>query len=191
MQETYVKDEIYKHNDFTQNPLPKGEYEDCTFNNCDFANNPLSEIKFINCDFNGCNLSLAILDGTAFQNVSFKDCKMLGLRFDACNGFGFSVSFDNCQLNHSSFFKTKIKKTVFRDSQLEETDFSNADLTLARFDNCNLSHAVFNHSILEKTDFRSSFNYIIDPEANRIKKAKFSIQDIAGLLRKYNIEIEK
>lgn len=191
MQETYIKDEAFKHTDFSQNPLPAGEYENCIFNGCNFANSNLSEMKFIDCDFIDCNLSLAILNGTAIQNVRFKDCKMLGLRFDACNNFGFSASFDSCQLNHSSFFKTKIKKTIFKDSQLIETDFSNADLTSVVFDNCDLSQAVFNQSVLEKADFRTSFNYSIDLEVNRIKKAKFSIQNIAGLLRKYNIDIEE
>jgi hypothetical protein len=42
---------------------------------------------------------------------------------------------------------------------------------------------------LEKTDFRSSFNYSIDPEVNRIKKAKFDRAGLAGLLDKYDLEI--
>jgi len=33
-------------------------------------------------------------------------------------------------------------------------------------------------------------NYSIDPELNKIKKARFSTQGIAGLLDKYDIEIE-
>jgi hypothetical protein len=43
---------------------------------------------------------------------------------------------------------------------------------------------------LEKADFRTSYNYSINPEVNRIKKAKFSTAGIAGLLCKYDIEIE-
>jgi uncharacterized protein YjbI with pentapeptide repeats len=115
---------------------------------------------------------------------------MLGLRFDTCNDFGLSFSFDSCQLNHSSFFKTKIKKTVFKNSQLQETDFAEADLTSAMFDNCNLERANFDQTILEKSDFRTSYNYSIDPERNRVKKAKFSILGIAGLLDKYDIDID-
>jgi hypothetical protein len=33
-------------------------------------------------------------------------------------------------------------------------------------------------------------NYSIDPDLNKIKKARFSTQGIAGLLDKYDIEIE-
>ena len=116
---------------------------------------------------------------------------MLGTHFDDCNEFGLSFSFENCHLNHSSFYKAKIKKTNFKNSQLRETDFTEFDLTSSIFDNCDLTQAVFDYTIIEKTDFRTSFNYSIDLERNRIKKAKFSIAGIIGLLNKYDIEIER
>jgi fluoroquinolone resistance protein len=69
-------------------------------------------------------------------------------------------------------------------------DFTNSDLTGLVFENCNLFGAIFENTILEKVDFRTSFNYSINPEINRIKKAKFSMVGIVGLLDKYNILIE-
>ncbi len=74
---------------------------------------------------------------------------------------------------------------------MQETDFAEADLTNAIFDTCNLEQANFDRTTLEKADFRSSYNYTIDPEINRVKKAKFSVFGISGLLTKYDIEIEK
>jgi uncharacterized protein YjbI with pentapeptide repeats len=115
---------------------------------------------------------------------------MLGLHFETCNEFGLSFSFENCQLNHSTFYQTKIKNTIFRNCQLEETDFTEADLTHSVFDQCNLLHAVFYSTVLEKCDLRSAFHYAIDPELNKITKAKFSASGLAGLLNKYNIDIE-
>jgi len=44
--------------------------------------------------------------------------------------------------------------------------------------------------LLEKVNFLTSYNYSIDPENNRLKKAKFSMNGLAGLLGKYDIEIE-
>jgi uncharacterized protein YjbI with pentapeptide repeats len=108
-----------------------------------------------------------------------------------CNGFGLSFSFDGCTLDHSVFFRTKLKNTVFKNSSLQETDFAESDLTSALFDNCNLTQAVFDGTILEKADFRTSYGYSINPETNRIKKAKFSISGISGLLDRYDIEIEQ
>lgn len=177
---------------FDRSDVPsKGDYENCIFNGCDFGDKDLSEFKFTDCLFKGCNLSLAKLNNTVFRDVKFKDCKMLGLRFDTCNDFGLSFAFDTCQLNHSSFYKLKIKKTVFINSQLQEVDFVGSDLTSAVFDHCNLAQATFEHTLLEKADFRTSYNYSFDPELNRIKKAKFSIQSIAGLLDKYDIDVEQ
>jgi uncharacterized protein YjbI with pentapeptide repeats len=84
----------------------------------------------------------------------------------------------------------KLKKTTFRNSQIQETDFTECDLSNSIFDNCDLVKATFENSVLEKVDFRSSFNYILDPEINRIKKAKFSLPAVTGLLAKYDIEID-
>jgi uncharacterized protein YjbI with pentapeptide repeats len=84
----------------------------------------------------------------------------------------------------------KLKKTRFKNSNLSEVDFTEADLTNSLFENCDLSGARFERTILEKADLSTSHNYSIDPELNKIKKAKFSILGIAGLLDKYDIEIE-
>jgi hypothetical protein len=53
-----------------------------------------------------------------------------------------------------------------------------------------MANATFENTILEKADLRTSYNYLIDPEINRIKKAKFSKEGIVGLLHRYDIEIE-
>ena len=116
---------------------------------------------------------------------------MLGLHFENCNQFGLSFNFENCTLNHSSFYKTKIKKTVFKNTQLKETDFTECDLTNSVFDHCDLTGAKFENTVLEKTDFRTSFNYSIDPEINKIKKARFALAGIQGLLDKYDIIIDR
>jgi len=186
----YTEDKTFDKIDFTEHPLPKGEYENCFFINCNFSNSDLSEIKFLDCAFTGCNISLAKLAKTGLGDVKFKDCKMLGLRFDTCNKFGFSIQVDGCNLTNASFYQTKLIKTVFRNTELREMDFTEADLTGSVFDNCNLADTVFENTILEKADFRTSHNFSIDPEMNRVKKAKFSLHGLPGLLDKYNIEID-
>ena len=188
---SFIQDQIFDKVDFTHEPLSKGEYENCTFTNCNFEEINLTEFKFVNCEFQDCNWSLARLDGTVLREVKFKDCKMLGLQFETCNDFGLSFSFENCQLNHSTFFQMNIKKTIFKNCQLREIDYSETNLTNVIFDNCDLSQAIFAHSILDKADFRTAYNYSIDPENNRLKKAKFSVAGISGLLDQYDIIIQE
>jgi len=69
-------------------------------------------------------------------------------------------------------------------------DFTETDLSMAVFKNSDLLNTSFMRTNLEKADFRSAFNYSIDPELNKIKKAKFSAEGLSGLLTKYNIDIE-
>ena len=72
----------------------------------------------------------------------------------------------------------------------EKADFTESNLSNAVFEQCDLSRAMFIHTNLEKTDFRSSFNYSFDPGMNRMKKAKFALAGVVGLLDQYDIEVE-
>lgn len=190
MQASYIKDKTFDNTDFQLISSDYREFENGIFNNCTFFEQDLSNLRFVDCMFNGCNLSMVKLHNTALCNIKFRDCKMLGVHFNDCDEFGLSFSFENCQLDYSSFYKTKIKKTIFKKSQFLEVDFSECDLTGAIFDDCNLTRSVFDHTNLEKADFRTSCNFSIDPEVNRIKKAKFSSSGLAGLLDKYDIVID-
>lgn len=190
MSKTFIEEKTFEKADFTENALPKGDYENCRFINCDFSNSDLSNVNFADCEFSGCNLSLAKIPKTAFKNVKFRNCKLLGLRFDSCNDFLFAVYFENCILNISSFYKLKLKGTNFINSSLQEVDFTLSDLSNSLFDNCDMARATFENTVLNKTDFRTSYNYSIDPELNRMKKAKFSLAGVPGLLAKYDIEVD-
>jgi len=188
-EEVYVTERTFDKEQFSLHPLPKGEYEDCHFINCDFSETDLGGSSFAGCTFTSCNLSMVKLAKTAFRDVHFKGCKMLGLHFETCNPFGMSMHFEDCQLDHSSFYQVKMPGTRFRKVQLREADLTEADLSGSVFDDCDLSGATFDHSNLEKADLRGARQYSIDPEINKIRKAKFSMPDVVGLLHKYGIVI--
>jgi len=84
----------------------------------------------------------------------------------------------------------KLTKMQFHDCSLIDVNFEKTDLSDSVFHNCDLSQANFFQTNLYKTDFRTAFNYEIDPEFNKMKKARFSNVGLAGLLKKYEIEIE-
>ena len=181
----------FENQKYHDHPLEAGEYEGCTFNNCDFSNSDLSGLNFLECEFRECNLSLAKLINTSFRDTKFINCKLLGLHFEECNNLMISFAFEGCTLDLASFCKLKMKKTWFKNSKVFEVDFTETDLSYSSFINCDLERTIFRITNLEGADFRTSFNYSIDPELNRIKKAKFSLSGLAGLLDKYDIEIEK
>ncbi len=116
---------------------------------------------------------------------------MLGLQFDMCNPIGFSGVFDACILNYSTFYQMKIKRLSFNNSQLQGVDFTEAEIVNIEITHCDLLNAKFERTNLEGADLRNSFNYSIDPEINRIRGASFSLQEVAGLLDKYDINVDR
>lgn len=188
-EDVYLEAKEFEHIDYTQERLARGEYEACTFTDCTLTNADLTGMEFVRCEFIACDLSLAKLNHTSFRSVRFKDCKLLGLNFENCNEFGFEAGFEDCQLVRSSFYRMKLKRAIFRRCRLHETDFAESDLSDAVFDNCDLTNARFEKTTLERADFTSAYNYTIDLELNRVRKAKFSSSGLAGLLAKYDLEI--
>jgi len=180
----------FEYEDYRVNPLSKGDYESCVFTDCNFSESDLSDINFIDCEFISCNLSLAKLYRSSLRDIKFRSSKLMGVHFSDCNELLFSVSFEGCLLDLVSFYKVKLKGTRFKDSKFSEADFTEADISNSAFINCDLGGAFFFHTNMEQADFRTASNYIIDPEVNRIKGAKFSISGISGLLSKYDIDIE-
>jgi uncharacterized protein YjbI with pentapeptide repeats len=166
------------------------EFEDCVFKNCDFSNSDFSNNSFMDCEFIECNLSMTQLGGSSLKTVHFKNCKLMGIQFQSCLDFLFSVQFQDCILDYSSFANKKMPKTKFNSCSLKEVTFIGTNLTQSVFGNCNLDNAIFNDTLLAGVDFTTAYNYKIDPEFNPMKKAKFSNQGIAGLLDKYDIKIE-
>jgi fluoroquinolone resistance protein len=191
MNRVFIEDNKYENQRFPDSSLKIGEYESCTFKNCDFSNSNLSEINFINCRFHDCNFSLTNVTNSSFREVLFEKCKLLGLHFDECNGLLISMGFSDCYIELCSFTKLNLKSTLLTDSKVYECDFTNTNLKSTSFQNCDLLRTIFDNTNLELADFRTAFNYSIDPDSNRIKRAHFSINGIAGLLDKYDIDIEK
>ncbi len=182
--ESYVEGEEFIA---IHDPLPPGEYENCTFKDCEFTN--LSSHAFIDCSFSQCNLTNANVTGTTFNEVQFTNCKIIGVRFDVANEFIFSVQFESCNLHLCSFYKRNLQGSKFNSCDLTEADFAESDCTSTVFNQSDLRHAIFEGSTLVKTDFSTVENLSLDPEKNFFQKCIFSPQSALGLLHKYDLEI--
>lgn len=90
------------------------------------------------------------------------------------------VSFSGLNLKNTVFEGCEILECDFIQTDLSEVDFENSDLRGSRFQNCNLS----------LTSFKTAVNYSIDPNENALKKTKFSMPEVIGLLDAYDLEIE-
>ncbi len=181
--------ESFKNIDYSEKYLKNIEFDNCTFQNCIFLKSDLEGTRFEDCLFENCNFSMTKVQGVGFRNATFNGCKVLGVDFSDCNKFMFSFSFNDCDIDYSSFFGTTLIKTIFNKCSLKETDFSEATLTASKFLNCDLAGAIFSNSKLDKVDFRTANNYSIDPQYNQLKKTIFASSNLEGLLDKYQLDI--
>jgi uncharacterized protein YjbI with pentapeptide repeats len=165
------------------------EFDNCTFTEIDFSNSEFISCKFNECTFSNCNLSSIQLNNSQLNDVSFVDCKVLGVHFEECSDFLFSVSFDACNLDYCTFYKKKLVQTTISNSSLKQVDFSEADLSKSSFNNSNLFETLFYRTNLTEADFRTAQNFSIHPLENQLKKAKFSRENLEGLLEKFQLKI--
>lgn len=191
MEEALIhEDKNFKNIVYTAKETYNREFENCTFENCNLSNAVFVSSKFMDCIFTNCNLTMTKLDHCQLNNVHFKDCKLMGINFSECISIPFIVKFEGCILDYCSFAKKKLVKTTFIDSSMKSVDFTECDLTKSVFSDTDLLNAIFNRTILREANLLSAINYTIDPEMNTLKKAKFSLTGVVGLLNKYGIIIE-
>ncbi len=190
MEESTHENKTFEKVIYTGKEVRNKEFEQCTFKDCDLSDSLFLNNRFTECVFTGCNLSMTKLAGSSLRDVTFKQCKLLGVNFSECEDFLFSVHFENCILDYASFMKKKMTKTKFIHTSLKQVAFTGANLSGSLFDHTDLADSIFNGTDLKEADFRTAYNYAIDPELNSIKKAKFSLHGVVGLLTKYGIRIE-
>jgi uncharacterized protein YjbI with pentapeptide repeats len=190
MSPIYISNKEFDSCNCKEKPLAGGNMNSVPSVSCDFSESDFSGFIFSDCSFIQCNISLVKTRMTSFQDTVFKNCKMLGLHFEDCNEFSLSFQFDGCILDHSSFYKTSIRNTLFRNTRLQDVDFTECDLSGSKFEECNLLNSMFDHTNLEKADLRTAHHFSINPEINKVKKARFSLAGLPGLLNNYDLIID-
>ncbi|AWH85777.1 hypothetical protein HYN59_11940 [Flavobacterium album] len=165
------------------------DFERCNFTDCDFADCNFTGVGFIDCTFTDCSFNEAKINYVAFRGALFTRCDFKNVNFSMVDPLLFDIEFRDCTLDYAKFYTLKIKGTTFTDCSLIAVDFMNTDLTEVQFDNCNLHKSVFIDAIANKADFTTSYNFSIDPERNKLKKARFSQAGLKGLLEKYEIVV--
>lgn len=185
----YLLDQTFSDLSYDIEDLNFKEFERCVFDRCDLGRCVFLAVTFIDCVFNDCVFSGAKINYVALRTVTFNDCRIEDVNFAMCDKLIFDIAFNRCRLDFSKFYTLKIKGTVFTDCSLIAVDFMAADLTGVVFDRCDLYRAEFAKAIANKADFRTSHNYGIDPEKTKLRKARFSILQLKGLLAKHQISV--
>jgi fluoroquinolone resistance protein len=165
-------------------------YNRCTFKNSIFNKTNFTDVTFQDCEFQNSELLLCHIDGTTFDNVLFKSCKLTGINFTESATFGFAPDFIECLLDSCIFYANTLSNQHFTETTIRNTDFSNCMMKTTEFSNTRFQSCSFLGCNLEKADFRTASGYVIDPSANKLKGARFSLPEAASFLHYLGITVE-
>lgn len=171
------------------------DFTACVFDHCAFTECTFYRCSFTDCQFRACDLSLAKVHGSRFTDVRFAASKLVGIDWtkagDAVISKLFlSVHFDDCLLSYASFYGLTLPRARFVGCTAREVDFRSTDLTEADCTGTDFGGSKFHHTNLTKADFRRATANTIDPTANTITKARFSLPEAVALLSGFDIVIE-
>ena len=193
------KDAIYEDKTFDKLNYQDKLISDCTFTNCtfthcNFCQTIFKNCRFEECTFDKCDLSMMKVKGSTFSHINIADCKAIGiLWFDAKTPFArkpFTISFIDSFISYSSFYGMNLRKVKFSRCTAKEVDFSECDLTEATLHGADLEGTRFINCDLSGADLTDARNYYIDVQANKIKKAKFSMPEAMALLDSLDIILD-
>ncbi len=186
---TYADDEHFQGVRFdAANPVPRRN-EGCTFEDCDFTGVDLRGVRFVACRFIGCDLSNCGVVDAGFQEVELHRCKALGLRWDTCNAFLFSVHGTESQLDYGCWVGVDLSRSQFQGGSMREADFtevhadglvmSQVDVTGARWERCMLRGASF-------ADMRG---WAMDLRENDVRGMRVDRAALPGLVASWGMEL--
>ncbi|MGE5439275.1 MAG: pentapeptide repeat-containing protein [Bacteroidota bacterium] len=185
--------EFYLHENFTgrnysDSELKDTEFTDCAFEKMNFEKTRFKYVRFENCTFNKCNLGLIKITGCRFIDCKFTDCKLIGINWQEAEA-PIEIKMEKCKLDYSVFYGLDLRRIEITESFAKEVNFENADLSKGKFTGTDFSLSKFKNTNLSFADLREAANYDINPEFNKIKKAKFSMPEAMTLLQCFDIDI--
>lgn len=171
------------------------EFEGCVFDGCVFAQCTFYRCSFSGCRFDDCDLSVLQVPNCRFVEASFKASKLIGIDWTKAGDqteskLPLTIAFNDCVLNFSSFFGLQLKGVALTRCTARDVDFADADLSEADCRGTDFTESKFLHTNLTKADLREATGYAINPTANTIKKAKFSLPEALTLLAGFDIVVE-
>lgn len=176
--------------EFVEFYMHEHTFDSCIFNMCTFTNADLNECTFQECKFNNCRFLMCKMETTVWDNSVFISCRLTGMNFAECSGFGFYQEYKDCLLDSCVFYNNTLKNMYFKKCMIRGSSFENCPMQEISFVETEFQDTGFLGCNLEKADFRTALGYTIDPKANKLKKAHFSLPAAASFLRYLGITIE-
>lgn len=177
--------------EFAEFDMDEHTFDACIFNACTFTNADLSECTFQDCRFNNCRFLMCKMEATVWDSAIFTACRLTGMNFAEASGFGFYQEYEDCLLDSCVFYNNTLKNMYFKKSMIRGSSFENCPMQGIAFVDTEFQDTGFLGCNLETADFRTAMGYSIDPKANKLKKARFSLPAASSFLRYLGITIEE
>ncbi|WP_053955016.1 pentapeptide repeat-containing protein [Inediibacterium massiliense] len=129
-------------------------FEGVIFKNVSFQDIALESLELTNVRFENCDLSNVDFKGAIIHRTEFVNCKLIGI--DLSNATLQNVYVKECNGKFSFMRFIQMKKVLFQDSLLENSDFQNSKLSKIQFDNCNLQLSQMSGTSLSGIDLSTS-----------------------------------
>ncbi|MCW2258470.1 uncharacterized protein YjbI with pentapeptide repeats [Providencia alcalifaciens] len=159
--------------DFSAASLSRCKFIECVFKQCNLSMSNVANTRFSNVEFSDCKL--VGIDWTAAYWPKFD--------------FYSELNFKQCILDNCSFFGLKLHESHFEGCRLHHVDFRNAELNKSSLLDCDFSNSLFLQTNLEFTDFTESHSFNIDIRQNKLSKATFSKFEALELLKSLDIQL--
>lgn len=188
------EDLLFSGLDLGAEVLSEVVFSGCRFERCSFSGGEWYRCALLDCGFDECDLSNLKVPGSRFVDVAFRRCKLLGVDWTlagdrTASKLPLSFSFEDCVVSLCGFFGLSLKNSRLLRCTAIEADFAETDLSGCDCRETDFAKARFLHTNLSKADFSGARNYQIDPTANTVKRARFTLPEAVALLQAFDLRI--
>lgn len=165
--------------------LVEAEYERCRLVGCDLASARLRRVTLLDCDLVDCDLSLATFVDTRFVDCRLIRCRALGVAWSTLQTSLVAQApfhFEDCRLDLGSLRGSNASGSVLRRCSMREVDLTGARLRGADLTGCDLTGATVQGTDLVEATLLDVTGAAIDPCANDLRGATFSVEGALELL---------
>ncbi|EKT62002.1 pentapeptide repeat-containing protein [Providencia burhodogranariea] len=159
--------------DFSSVTFSHCKFVECVFEQCNLSLIKVINTRFANVEFSDCKL--VGIDWTAAYWPKFD--------------FYSELIFKQSILDNCSFFGLKLHESYFEGCRLHDVDFRYVEFNKSSLLDCDFSNSLFLQTNLELTDFTESHSFNIDIRQNTLSKAIFSKFEALELLKSLDIQL--
>ncbi len=151
--DTYVDDVVFRDEDLRHIRIEGREFERVTLSRVSLNCSVFSEMHLQDVLIEECDLTRASFERCAFSRVTFRECRLDGVEFAAT--MTSDLLFERSSLKNSSFRFERLG-ALFNECNLQEADFTEADLSGSRMTGCELRAAQMFKANTQGLDLRTN-----------------------------------